>query len=169
MTDRPLFGQRVWDVLTAVECLWQRTFISVQIDKGRLACVGRGAGGLLALCAAALDERLAAVVAWEAPPSYKSLIVERPDFPTSVYLFDVLSHFDVPQLMAAVAPRPLLLAEPVDGLRHAMPEDQVAAHLGWPRQIYTLQGSEAHLQTWAQPEMPATPKRIAHWLQEHLS
>ena len=45
MTDRPLFGQRVWDVRRAVDCLWERVFVGIQIDKGRIACLGRGWGG----------------------------------------------------------------------------------------------------------------------------
>ena len=44
MTDRPLLGQRVFDVLRAVDALWERIFIGVQIDKGRIGCLGRGAG-----------------------------------------------------------------------------------------------------------------------------
>lgn len=169
MTDRPLFGQRVWDVLRAVDCLWRRLYIGVQIDKGRIGCIGRGAGGLLALYAAALDERLAATVIWEAPASYKSLIVERPGFPASVYLFDVLNHFDLPHLMAAVAPRPLLLADPVDGERQYVSIGAATRACHWPRQVYTLlQADAGHLQALARPEKPATPEAIAGWLQEYL-
>ena len=55
MMDRPLFGQRVWDVLRAVDFLWERCYIAPQIDKGRLVVAGEGMGGLLALYACALD------------------------------------------------------------------------------------------------------------------
>src|SRR5262249_13915858 len=66
MIGRQLFGQQVWDLLRAVDCLWNRVFIGIQIDKGRIGCIGHGAAGLLALHAAALDDRLAATVAWRA-------------------------------------------------------------------------------------------------------
>jgi dienelactone hydrolase len=170
MTDRPLFGQRVYDVLRAVDCLWRRIYCSVQIDKGRIACIGRGAGGLLALYAAVLDERLAATVVWEAPASYKSLIIEKPSFPSSVYLFDVLNHFDLPALMAALAPRPLLLADPVDGERRYVTAEEVEDYCQWPRQIYTvLQADSSRFQVFATPMKPAALGEIVSWLKEHLS
>jgi cephalosporin-C deacetylase-like acetyl esterase len=168
MTDRPLFGQRVYDVLRAVDCLWRRIYCTVQIDKGRIACMGRGAGGLLALYAAVLDERVAATVAWEAPPSYRPLIVEKPGFPPSTYLFDVLGHFDLPHLMAALAPRPLLLADPVDGRRRHMLAEEVATHCRWPRQIYALLTASDDFRVLTDPTRPAAPREIADWLKANL-
>ena len=168
MTDRPLFGQRVYDVLRAVDCLWRRIYCTVQIDKGRIACMGRGTGGLLALYAAVLDERVAATVAWEAPFSYSSLITEKPAFPPSTYLFDVLSHFDLPHLMAALSPRPQLLADPVDGERRQVPAEVVEAHCLWPREIYALKAASDNFQVSADPTRPAAPEEIADWLKANL-
>jgi dienelactone hydrolase len=170
MTDRPLFGQRVYDVLRAVDCLWRRIYISVQIDKGRIACLGRGTGGLLALYAATLDERLAATAVWEAPISYKALITERPGFPASVYLFDVLSQFDLPSLMAALAPRPLLLADPTDGQRRHIKAEDIERDCQPPRQVYAaLQGDSNNFQVLADPKAPATPDQIVNWLRVVVS
>jgi hypothetical protein len=170
MTDRSLFGQRVWDVLRAVDYLWRRIYIGVQIDKGRIGCLGRGVGGLLGLYAAALDERLAAAVMWEAPLSYRSLILEQTGFPASTYLFDVLNHFDLPQLMAAVAPRALLVAEPVDGIREPLDPDAVKATLRWPDQVNHLLGAPevAWQVLGAQAPDTAVPVRIAQWLGRQL-
>jgi dienelactone hydrolase len=169
MTDRPLFGQRVYDVLRAVDCLWRRIYISVQIDKGRVACLGRGMGGLLALYAAVLDERLSAAALWEAPVSYKSLITERPEFPPSVYLFDVLNHFDLPILMTALAPRPLLLADPVDGLRRPMMTEEVKSLCQPTHQLYTsLQTDSDDFQVLANPDKAITPGEIANRLSASL-
>ncbi len=169
MTDRPLFGQRVWDVLRAVDCLWRRIYITVQIDKGRIGCVGRGAGGLLALYAAALDERLAATVVWQAPGSYKSLIVERPGFPSSVYLFDVLNYLELSHLMATIAPRPLLVADPVDGERERVPADRLGDIYEWPERMYDMLGAgTGRFEVFARPEKPTAPEEIAAWLQKNL-
>jgi pimeloyl-ACP methyl ester carboxylesterase len=169
MTDRPLFGQRVYDVLRAVDCLWRRIYISVQIDKGRIACLGRGAGGLLALYAAVLDERLSAAALWETPVSYKSLVTERPGFPPSVYLFDVLNHFNLPSLMATLAPQPLLLADPVDGQRRPMMAEEVEGHCQPPRQVYAASQAGPHgLQVFADPTEPVPPGAIAKWLKENV-
>jgi hypothetical protein len=169
MTDRPLFGQRVWDVLRALDYLWRRIYIGVQIDKGRIGCLGRGAAGLWALYAAALDERLAASVVWQAPVSYHSLIVEWPGFPASVYVFDVLHHFDLPQLMAAVAPRPLLVADAVDGERQPVSKEEVTTLCRWPAAVYQLlQTGQDAWQVLADGDGGTSPQTIAAWLKEHL-
>jgi dienelactone hydrolase len=170
MTDRPFFAQQLWDVLQALDCLWRGNNVTGRIDKSRIGCLGAGLGGLLALYAAALDERLAATVAWQAPLSYKSLIVEQPAFPARAYLFDVLNHFDLPDLMAAVAPRPLLIAAPVDGLRQPLPPATIPDFCDWPDQLYSLLGAAAGTwQVWAEtPEQPTIPDRILEWLRVHL-
>lgn len=138
MTDRPLFGQRVWDIVRAVDALWQRTFISIQIDKGRIGCMGRGSAGLLALTAGALDERLSAIGLWESPLTYHSLIQEEKTFPASLYLFNVLKYYDLPQLMSLIAPRPLFLVNPIDGTRAYLHEKEVSLICQWPCQIYSV-------------------------------
>ena len=73
MMDRTLFGQRVLDVMRAVDFLWERCYIAPQIDKGRLAILGEGVGGLWGLYAAALDGRVAAVIALDTLYSYPAL------------------------------------------------------------------------------------------------
>jgi dienelactone hydrolase len=169
MSDRPLFGQRVWDVLRAVDYLWRRIYIGVQIDKGRIGCLGRGLGGLWCLHAAALDERLAAAALWETPISYHDLIVERPGFPLSAYLFDALHHCDLPQVMALIAPRALLIADPVDGMRAPLTESTHMAKLEWPRHVYAQVFARPH--TWQVQTTPAgTPASVlSSWLKEQLS
>jgi cephalosporin-C deacetylase-like acetyl esterase len=169
MTDRPFFGQQVWDVLQAVDALWQGNCITGRIDNDRIGCVGRGLGGLLALYAAALDTRIAATVVWQAPVSYKSLIVEHPTFPAGAYLFDLLNHFDLPDLMATIAPRPLLIAGPVDGERQALSRQTMIAACHWPSQIYSLLQAQTDKENLLLKESEhANPGVIVEWLQEQI-
>jgi dienelactone hydrolase len=165
MTDRPLFGQRVWDVLEAVRRLRQGGYVSGFVDRAWIGCIGRGAGALLALYAAALEESVAAVSLWQSPISYHSLNVERPDFPPSLFLFDVLHHFDLPDLMATLAPRPLLLADPVDGYRQPLAEDKITNLCAQVTEIYsTVQPQAGRWQFLAGLEKPCRPQEIAQWL-----
>jgi cephalosporin-C deacetylase-like acetyl esterase len=167
MMDRPLFGQRVYDVLRAVDCLWRRIYIGVQIDKGRIACLGRGVGGLLALYAAALDERIAAAAVHEAPLSYQDLILEQPAFPPGVFLFDVLNHYDLVHVAALAAPRPLLLADGVDGLRRPVPRTKAEQAYGWCRDVYRRLEAESGFSMMGAAG-DATLGHIADWLAAHL-
>lgn len=167
MTDRPLFGQRVWDLLRAVDCLWGRTYISVQIDKGRIACLGRGVGGLLALYAAALDERISATVVQGVPLSYKDLILERPGFPPSVFAFDVLSHFDLAHVAGLVAPRPLLVVDGVNGARQPVTLAKMQESYAWCKGVYTLLGAEGRFASISTANA-TTLDCIVHWLDDAL-
>jgi cephalosporin-C deacetylase-like acetyl esterase len=170
MTDRPFFGQQVWDVLRAIDGLWRGNCVTGCIDNTRIGCIGRGLGGLLTLYAAALDERVRATVVWQAPVSYKSLIIERPAFPASAYLFDALNHFDLPDLMATVAPRPLLVANPVDGKRQSLSRQTATEFCGWPSQIYAL--LETGVGDWQlvieDSDQGVTPVGFVDWLRDHL-
>ncbi len=124
MLDRTLFGQRVFDVIRSVDFLWERCYLAPQIDKGRLAIVGEGIGGLWGLYAASLDDRVAAVAARNSLFSYRALLEPSVHYPAGVYLFDVLRHFDLAHVIASCAPRPVYL-QPVDGLRQACTNRQV--------------------------------------------
>jgi hypothetical protein len=119
----------------------------------------------LALYVAAIEETVAAVSLWQSPISYRSLIIERPDFPPSLFLFDVLRHFDLPELMATLAPRPLLLADPVDGRRQPLAQDRATRLCAPVAESYSH--LEAHTRRWqvvADPDKPCRPEEIAQWL-----
>jgi pimeloyl-ACP methyl ester carboxylesterase len=141
MLDRDLFGQRLWDVLQASNYLAAYSVIGVQIDKHRMACVGRGVGGLLALYAGAFDERIAAVGCIEAPVSYKEMIQEHAAYPASAYVFDVLNHFEIEQIASMVAPRPLCVVNPLDGGAEPATESLAQKSYDWCHQVYGVLGA----------------------------
>jgi dienelactone hydrolase len=98
---RPLFGQRLRDLLTAApqDCIG----------------VGIGAGALLVAHAAALDRRFRAVALVRPLISYRSLIDDPlAQQPFSSYLPGVLSAYEVRDLLAAIAPRKVLVIDPED-------------------------------------------------------
>lgn len=160
MMDRPLFGQRVLDVIRAVDFIWERCYIAPQIDKGRLVVVGEGVGGLWGLYAAALDGRVAAVVAQDTLYSYSALLKHGASFPASVYLFDVLNHFDLAHVIASCAPRPVYL-RPIDGRRQPCTEPEVATSLQPAREAFSLAGVGSN---WFQVATLENEQSISRWL-----
>jgi dienelactone hydrolase len=140
MMDRSLFGQRVYDVIRAVDFLWERCYIAPQIDKGRLTVLGEGVGGVWALHAAALDGRVAAAAAWKTLFSYKALLEPGGRHPASVYLFDVLRQYDLAQVIDAIAPRPVYFL-PVDGQRRECAQDRVLSTFMPAREAFSLSGA----------------------------
>jgi cephalosporin-C deacetylase-like acetyl esterase len=164
MMDRPLFGQRVWDVLRGVDFIWERCYIAPQIDKGRLIVAGDGVGGLWALHAAALDGRVAAAVAGNTLYSYKALLDHGARYPASTYLFDVLNQFDLAHVVAACAPRPVYL-QPVDGWRRPCRPSEITAALQPARQAFALAGASSNELYIPTPEMANS---LPQWLDNVL-
>ncbi len=165
MMDRPLFGQRVWDTIRGVDFLWERCYIAPQIDKGRLFIAGEGVGGLLALYATALDGRVAGAIALDIPLSYTALLPSGALFPASVYLFDVLRHYDLPHVVAACAPRPVLI-RPVDGFRRPCRVQECKVMLDLIARAYQL--ADAGAGAFGMLTIDST-ESLSHWLSQALA
>ena len=99
-----LFAMRVRDLLRAVD-------YAARFGPVRVA--GRDMGALWALAAAALDPRIEAVATQRGLASWRSLIeCGRYRQASSQIMWGVLREFDLPQVAAAIAPRPLALVDP---------------------------------------------------------
>jgi cephalosporin-C deacetylase-like acetyl esterase len=109
---RPLLGGQVYDTLRALDYLRSR-----QDAGGAVSIVGDGAHGVIALYAAALDERLRGVALRRTMTDYRSLAVaERYTQPFGIYAYDILRNFELPDIARATAPRPVLMLDPVTPL-----------------------------------------------------
>ena len=117
MLGKPLLGGHVYDTLRALEYLRSRPD-----GGGVVSLVGDGPHGLVALYAAALDERVRGVALRQCVTDYRSLATaERYTQPFGIYAFGILREFDLPDVARAVGPRPVLLLNPVN------PEGEPAA------------------------------------------
>jgi cephalosporin-C deacetylase-like acetyl esterase len=115
--DESLFGMRVADVIRGVDYALSRADVS----KEGVRVAGQGAGALWALYAAALDPRITSVVAERGLVSYRALAqTDRYTHSAGIFVRDVLKHFDLPQVAAAIAPRPLTLVSPVDAMKRTV-------------------------------------------------
>ncbi len=106
--DRPLLGQRVSDLLAVRERV---------AGKNEVEAVGAGKGGPIVLHAAALDRRIAGVRLERSLLSWTA-VCETPrgrDQLTGV-VPGALALYDLPDLAALLAPRPLTIRTAVDPL-----------------------------------------------------
>jgi pimeloyl-ACP methyl ester carboxylesterase len=108
---RPLIGQRVWDTLRAVDYLVSRP----DVDSSRIRIVGVGSPGLTAMMAALLDQRVRSVLVDRTLASYAS-ILESESYSLKLAWFvpGILRKFDLPQIAAALSPRPCWILNGVD-------------------------------------------------------
>jgi len=107
MLDRDLLNQRVWDARRAVEAVWRRAVVGQQLDRGRIVLWGRGAFGLVALAAAALDERVAGAGTSSFVRSLEELLAPVPEETPMLYAYRLLELLDIPDVEALIGPRPV--------------------------------------------------------------
>lgn len=112
LSEWPL-TQRVADAIRCVDQIVARD----DVDKESIAVLGQRGGGLVALHAAALDERVGSVATYGTLASYRHVTRARVyAVPASSFLPGVLLQYDLPSLVGALAPRPTAILSPVDAL-----------------------------------------------------
>lgn len=136
--NRPLLGQRLHDLLAVADKMAGET------DELRL--IGIGAAGPVALHAAALEPRFkrvrveGALVSWSAvvrtPVSHDQLTNVVPG---------VLQAYDLPDVAASLAPRPLQIHHAADAAGAALPQAALDEAMGRVRQAYARQKAEKEL------------------------
>ncbi|MFW6162779.1 MAG: alpha/beta hydrolase family protein, partial [Planctomycetota bacterium] len=109
--DRPLLGQRVEDAREGLEALVARP----EVDAEQLSLVGIERGGPVALHLAAIDKRIGEVVVERSIESWMDVVQTRlcKDQLNQI-VPRALTRYDLPDLVAAIAPRQVTVRHPVD-------------------------------------------------------
>ncbi len=113
LIGKPLVGMRAVDVSRAVDVLAART----EVDPGRIYGFGKEAGAVPLLYAAVLDERIRKVAVEGMLMSYQSVVsrsIHRQVFEDVVH--GALKFYDLPDLVASLAPRSVWIVNAVDPL-----------------------------------------------------
>lgn len=143
----PVTGQRVWDVLRALDYLENRH----DIDSSQVRVLGSGAPGLAALMAAVLDDRPRSLLLDSILTDYFSIVAsEDYSLPLDWFVPGILRRFDLPDLVAAMSPRPCWLLNAVGAGGETLPESRI-------RQIYgrSIGAGSGHVRILAEPERAA--------------
>jgi acetyl esterase/lipase len=100
---------QVEDLLAAFGILESRG----DVDPGRVAVLGKGHGGVLALVLAALQPKVEKVAIEGTVLSYREIVRARDhEGLTAAFVPGVLRDFDLPDLAAVLAPRRLWIVDP---------------------------------------------------------
>ncbi|MGC1784423.1 MAG: acetylxylan esterase [Acidobacteriaceae bacterium] len=117
-----VIGQRVWDVLRTLDYLVSRP----DVNASQIRLIGQEEAGLAALMAAVLDQRARSVLLTRPLVSYMS-VVESTNYSLALDWFvpGILRHFDIPDLSAAVYPRPVWIVNAQGAPGNPLPETDV--------------------------------------------
>ncbi len=120
----PVLGQRIWDVVRAVQYLAARS----DVTPSQIRMIGQEEAGLAALIASALDDRVRSVLLTKTIVSYMT-IVQSKDYSLALDWFvpGILEHFDLPDIAASMSPRPVWIVDAVDASGALLPFKDVRA------------------------------------------
>ncbi len=124
MLGKPLVGQRVTDILALAAALR----LHAAVGGARMKLAASHHLTVPALFAAAIDPAISELYLNQGLTSFRSVVeTERYSAPFGSFVFGMLQHTDLPEVAAALAPRRLCLAGPVDGAGNTMPASAVRA------------------------------------------
>jgi dienelactone hydrolase len=142
LVGRPLLGQWVFDVLCLLDWLDQQP----GTNRDRIAVVGIGEAGLIALCAAGLfEDRIAAAAALDGPVTFVTEQAYALGTRMGLLAPGILRVGDVPQLAALTAPRPLLIVAGVTPQGGRLEGTKLAEAFAVTAGVYRQQKQERQL------------------------
>lgn len=143
--DRPLLGQRVGDLLAVIRTM-------APPGKGGVRLVGVGRAGPAALHAALLEPAVTALTLQRSLVSWASVVhtpLSRDQLANVVP--GVLADYDLPDLAAALAPRPLHVETAADGAGRPLGQEALVAAHAAARAAYQTAGAGPMLTLQAAP------------------
>ena len=157
-----MFGRSVV-AINAADITRIQSFLD-RYPKSNLSSVGiyaKGDTGPAAMHAAAFGDRLDWIVVEDSLLEYSSIATNAlHEINANSLVAGCLEAYDLPDLIAAAAPRRVGLIAPIDPLRRPMTADDVDNALRYPRRIFRESGADDHF--WVTP--PTTePAEVIRW------
>jgi dienelactone hydrolase len=151
---KPVIGQRVWDALRALEYLRTRS----DLDRSRISLVASHNAGITALFAAALDLQVTSVAVEHTLTDYRNL-VEAEDYalPLPYFVYGLLRECDLPDVMAAIAPRPLALVNSAGPNGQQLADSAVRQRVGPALDAYARANAASALRIISAAAAPIDP------------
>jgi histidinol-phosphate/aromatic aminotransferase/cobyric acid decarboxylase-like protein len=134
------------------------------VDPGRVAVLGKGHGGVLALVLAALEPTVEKVAVEGTVLSYLEIVRARyHEGQTAAIVPGVLRDFDLPDLAAALAARPLWVVDPRTPTGALVPMERARRELALATRAYERAGRPSALRVFLRPEGWPLEKVYASW------
>jgi cephalosporin-C deacetylase-like acetyl esterase len=159
----PILGQQTRDLLRCVDFLRSRP----DVDKSHIGVVATGTSGLPCLAGTALDQRVRSLLLNRTLITFESVVASKDyDLPLSAIAFGMLPNLDLPELCAAIAPRPMWLVNTVGPQGKAASPADIRASYEVAIQAYSRAGGKENLSFRPEPEF--TDELLVEWAQKAL-
>lgn len=139
VSGRHILGERVFDIIMAADFMT----IHPEIDKEKIFVYGKSAGGLMALFAGALSDKIKGVIAVDILNSYISQ--EEFQQPYIIFIPNILKLADIPDVASLVAAKPLLIINAVNSMNKTLSNEEFYSSFNRTTKISKLLDSEKNL------------------------
>ena len=158
---KPVLGQRVWDFLRCLDYLHSRP----EVDPNRIHGLGERGAALVVLFSAVLDDRLHSILLDSPIATYRSVIEsEAYSLDLSWFLWGGLKHFDLPDLVGSLAPRPCWILNAADAQSKTLAESEVRSLYKNSIEMFKRSNAGEHIQFMVYPEHERK-RAYSSWLQ----
>ena len=157
---KPVLGQRVWDFLCCLDYLQSRR----DVDPSRIRGLGEKGAALAVLFSGVLDDRLHSMLLDSPIATYRSIVESKGySLEFSWFLYGVLKHFDLPDLVGWLAPRPCWILNAAGSQGETLAESDVLSLYGHPFEAFKQFNAGGQIRFMVSPEQERA-KVFSDWL-----
>ena len=163
LNGSPLVGMRALDIQRGVDLLSARS----DVDPQRISAFGKEKGAVPTLFAVLLDNRIKKLALEGMLVSYQSAVhhkIHRGLFEDVIV--GVLKSFDLPDLVAAMSPRPVWILNATDPLGHRVDEKGVQTQYAVARRAFGLAGAQGALRIGTRLNSVSLSESYNGWLND---
>jgi cephalosporin-C deacetylase-like acetyl esterase len=146
---KPALGQRVWDFARCLDYLESRQ----EVERENIRVVGVRGGALTALMGSLLDERPRSILCESGLADFRSVVASQEyAWGLTWYISGILCEFDLPDLIAAFAPRPIWFLNVVGAESEVLAETDVRIRFEAAISSYSNFEASDKLRIYVEPE-----------------
>jgi len=146
---KPVLGQRVWDFIRCLDYLETRR----EVDQNRILGLGEKGAALAVLLSGVLDDRLHSILLDNSVATYRSIVEsEAYSLDFSWFIFGVLKHFDIPDLVGLLAPRTCWVLNATNSQGETLAESGVRSLYNYPVEAFKQFNASGRLRFIVRPE-----------------
>lgn len=158
---RPLLGMRVLDARAVIHYLRARR----DVDPTHITLAGKGWAGVIALFTAAIDPEVTSLAVEGTPVSFGEIAAAYLyNQPVSLMLPAVLQDFDLPDVLASLAPRPLLVLDPQNAMTRKMDREEARQTGEFIRRRYARGGTMGRFEIDVMPHESDVREALVKWI-----
>ena len=161
LTNKSIVGMRAEDILRITH------FIETDFEEFKTVCaIASGASGSEMLHAAVFDKSIQKISLVHPFISFADIALNRDYSPAFIpsTVAGAIEKYDLPDLMAALSPRKVLIINPLSGNGDPAGDDQKFCRLSYPRIVFNQKGVGDHFKHVVVDEGQPVYEQIIKWL-----